>query len=77
MLIPVTGSVHEEEEALVDVVAAVVVQVMAVLGAEYLWHEARPNTPISDAKTGRRFTAPLSSISRMPIRSGSIAISFL
>ena len=77
MLIPVTGSVHEEEEALVDVVAAVVVQVMAVLVAADLLHDARPNTPMSNAKTGRRFTAPLSSISRMPIRSGSIANSFL
>jgi hypothetical protein len=32
MLIPVTGSVHEEEEVVVDV-EVVVVHVMAVLGA--------------------------------------------
>jgi len=75
MLMPVVGSVHEEEEALVDVVEVVVVQVMAVLGAVYLWHETRANTPISNAKNGKRLTAPLSLTSRMPIRSSLIAIS--
>jgi hypothetical protein len=75
MLIPVAGSVHEDEDALVDVVAAVVVQVMAVLGAVYLWHDARANTPTSTAKNRKRFTAPLSLTSHMPIRSRSIAIS--
>jgi hypothetical protein len=75
MLMPVVGSVHEEEEALVDVVEVVVVQVMAVLGAVYLWHETRANTPISNAQNGKRLTAPLSLTSRMPIRSSLIAIS--
>jgi len=60
MLMPVVGSVQEEEEALVAVVAVVVVQVMAVLGAVYLWHDARANTPTNNAKNGKRLTAPLS-----------------
>jgi hypothetical protein len=70
----VVGSVQEEEEALVAVVEVVVVQVTAVLGAVYLWHDARANTPTSTTKNGKRFTAPLSLTSRMPIRFGSIAI---
>jgi hypothetical protein len=75
MLMPVVGSVQEEEEALVAVVEVVVVQVTAVLGAVYLWHDARANTPTSNAKNGKRFTAPLSLTSRRPIRSRSIASS--
>jgi hypothetical protein len=75
MLMPVVGSVHEEEEALVAVVEVVVVQVIAVLGAVYLWHDARANTPTSNAKNGKRLTAPLSLTSRRPIRPESIAIS--
>ena len=75
MLMPVVGSVQEEEDAFVDVVAVVVVQVIAVLGAVYLWHDARANTPTSNAKNGKRFTAPLSLTSRLPIRSRLVAIS--
>jgi len=60
MLMPVVGSVQKEDEVLDDAVAAVVVQVMAVLGAVYLWHDARANTPTSNAKNGKRLTAPLS-----------------
>ena len=75
MVIPVTGSMHEEEEAFDDVLAAVVVQVMAVLGAVYLWHETRLNAPMSNARTGRLLTAPLSLVPHMPIRCGSVAIS--
>ena len=75
MLMPVVGSVQEEEDAFVDVVAVVVVQVIAVLGAVYLWHDARANTPTSNAKNGKRFTAPLSLTSRRPIRSRLVAIS--
>ena len=73
MLIPVTGSVHVEEEAVDDAVAAVVVQEMAVLGAAYLWQETRPNAPISNAKIGKRLTAPLSLTCGTPIRLGSLA----
>jgi hypothetical protein len=69
-VIEVMGSVQELAEVVVDVVAAVVVHVMAVLGAAYLWHETRLNAPISNAKIGRRLTAPLSSTSQMPIRCG-------
>lgn len=75
MLIPVVGSVQDEDEEFDDVVAVVVVQVMAVLAGAALWQEISPNAPISNAKNGRRLTAPLSSTSSMPIRSGSIAIS--
>lgn len=50
-VIEVTGSVHELVEVVVDVVAAVVVHVMAVVGATYLWHETRLKTPISNAKS--------------------------
>jgi hypothetical protein len=74
-VIPVTGFVHELVEAVVDVATAVVVHVMAVLGAAYLWHDTRVNTPISNAKTGRRLTAPLSSTSHMPIHRGLAATS--
>jgi hypothetical protein len=75
MLIPVVGSVHEEE-AVVDVVEVVVVHVIAVLEVvAALWHEIRLKAPISKTKIGRRLTAPLSLILRMPIHSGSVAIS--
>jgi hypothetical protein len=73
MLIPVTGSVHVEEEAVEDAVAAVVVQEIAVLGAAYLWQETWPNTAITNAKIGRRLTAPLSLTCRTPICLGSMA----
>ena len=60
MVIPVVGSVHEEEEVDVDVVEVVVVQVMAVLaGGVYLLQETRANTPTNKPKIGRRLTAPL------------------
>jgi hypothetical protein len=73
-VIPVTGSVHEEEEVVVEVVEVVVVHTTAVLtGAAYLWHEIRLNRLIMSAKTGRRFTAPLSLASCMPIYCGSVA----
>jgi len=73
MLIPVTGSVHVEEEAFDDVVAVVVVQVMAVVAGAAWWHETKPNAPINRAKTGRRLTAPLSSTSRIPMQYSSVA----
>ena len=60
MLIFVLGSVHEEDEEFDEVVAAVVVQVMAVLAGAACWHEIRTNAPINTAKKGRRLTAPLS-----------------
>jgi hypothetical protein len=70
-VIPVTGSVHDEKEEVVEVV---VVHVMAVLGVGAVWrHETRLNTPMSNAKTGRRLTAPLSLPSPMPIHFGSVA----
>ena len=60
MVIPVVGSVHEEEEVVVDVVEVVVVHVMAVLaGAALWWQETRANKPKNNAKIGRRLTAPL------------------
>lgn len=74
--IPVVGSVHDEEEEVVDVVAEVVVQVMAVLGAAALWHESRPMAPMNNAQIGRRLTAPLSVTSHMPIRCSGVAMSF-
>ena len=73
MLIPVTGSVHVEEEALDDVVDVVVVQVMAVVAGAVWWHETKPNAPINRTKTGRRFTAPLSSTLRILMQSVSVA----
>ena len=74
MLIPVVGSVHEEDEVVVEVAEVVVVHVMAVLvvGAYFL-HETRLNNPISNAKIERRLTAPLSLTSHMPIHCGSVA----
>jgi hypothetical protein len=64
--IPVTGSVHEEEDAAVEVVAAVVVQVTAVLGAAE-WHEASPNIARVIMNRERRFTAPRYSIAENSI----------
>jgi len=67
MVIPVVGSVHEEDEVVVDVVEVVVVHVIAVLaGAAYLWQETRANTPTNKPKIGRRLTAPLPLTLHMP-----------
>jgi hypothetical protein len=71
MVIPVVGSVHEEEEVVVEVVEVVVVHVMAVLaGAAYLWQESRLNTPKNNAKIGRRLTAALPLRLHMPVYRG-------
>jgi hypothetical protein len=85
-LIPVTGSLHaEDDEDEVDVLVVPfvvlveevdVVHVMAVLVVVLLlllWQETRVNTPTSNAKTGRRLTAPLSLCLNMPIDCGSVA----
>ena|SRR5260370_84510 len=76
IVIPVVGSVHDEEEEVVDVVEVVVVQVMAVLTGAALWHETRPMAPKSNAQIGRRLTAPLSLTSHMLIHCSSAAMSF-
>jgi hypothetical protein len=65
-VIPVNGSVHEEEEEELETVVSVVVQVTAVLGAAE-WHEAKPATAISTANRERRFTARLFSDVRTSI----------
>ena len=69
MLIPVVGSVHEEDEVVVDVVEVEVVHVMAVLGVVGvdLRHETRLNAPMNNAKIQKPLTAPLSFTSHMPI----------
>ena len=69
-VIPVTGSVHAEEEEVEEVVEVVVVHVTAVLTAPP--HETRLNRPIIRARSGSRLTAPLSSTSRIPHRCGSL-----
>jgi hypothetical protein len=70
IVIPVVGSVHEEEEVVVDVVEVVVVQVMAVLAGAAWWQETRANALTNMAKIGRRLTAPLPSRLPMPVRRG-------
>jgi hypothetical protein len=75
MLIRLTGSVHVEKEEFEEVVAAVVVQVMAVLTGA-LPHEARLNRPIIRAKSGSRFTALLSSTSWIQHDCGSLPTPF-
>ena len=77
MLIPVVGSVQEEDEVVVEVVEVVVVHVMAVLGvvgADFL-HETRLNVPMNNTKIQKLLTAPLSFTSHMPIYFGSVATS--
>src|ERR1700682_375342 len=77
MLMPVVGSVHEEDDVVVDVVEVVVVHVMAVLGVvgADLRHETRVNVPMNNAKIQKPLTAPLSFTSHMPIYCGSVATS--
>jgi hypothetical protein len=59
-LIFVTGSVQVEVEVVAEVVEVLVVQVTAVLVVAG-WQEARPTNDMSNARSRRRFTAPLSS----------------
>ena len=54
----VAGSMQETDEEALEVVAAVVVQVTAVLVVVAEPHEAMPTTAASNASRGRRFTAP-------------------
>ena len=60
MVIPVTGSVHVEEEEEDAVVAVVVVHEIAVLTGAWPPHEDRSNRAIINARNRRRLTAPLS-----------------
>jgi hypothetical protein len=76
IVIPVVGSVHDEDEEVVEVVDVVVVQLMAVLGAAALWHETSPMAPMRNARIGRRLTAPLSLTPQMPNHCSSAAMSF-
>jgi hypothetical protein len=72
-VIPVTGSVQEDEEVVVEVVEVLVVHVTAVLaGAEP--QEARPNRSMSKTKKSRRFTAPLDSLFEIPGTFGCVSI---
>ena len=73
IVIPVVGSVHEEEEVVVDVVEVVVVHVMAVLAGAAWWQETRANTLTNMAKIGRRLTTPLPLTFHMPIYCGSVS----
>jgi hypothetical protein len=71
----VVGSVHEEEEVVVEVVEVVVVHVMAVLaGGAYLLQETTPNKLQNNAKIVRRLTAPLPLKSHMLISCCSVSI---
>jgi hypothetical protein len=70
--IPVTGSVHVEEDDELEVVEVVVVQVTAVLVAAVLLQETEPRTARTDAMSESRFTAPLFSLTRALILGGSI-----
>jgi len=64
-LMLVTGSVQVEVELVEDVVEAVVVQVIAVLAAEW-WHDGKVSRAVNSANKTRRFTAPLSLLLRIP-----------
>jgi hypothetical protein len=74
----VVGSMHETDEEALEVVAAVVVHVTAVLVEAALLQEAKPNRPAINANRKIRFTAPrfssaVVSISGIPCSWRSIA----
>jgi DNA-binding transcriptional regulator of glucitol operon len=68
----VAGSVQVDVELEEDVVAVVVVQVIAVLAVAW-WQEGRLRTAMNSVNRRDRFTGPLSSIFVIPNAYGSVS----